>query len=320
MRKKIIYFLSILLTICFFQIKAEAQLQTSKPLNYIVVPPEGGYQLGTGKWKLTTNQTGGSIAICEFNTKDTTDWNWVPSHTHTREDELWYIIEGELTFKINNQIQTAGPGSLVFSPRNTRHAYRISKAPMRYLLMLTPAGIDLLFLEVDSISRRFPRGSAEWKKRITSLSEKYGSYMGEKWDSILKAADPANGTWELDTAASVFNPGPGWKKQTRIYTADGKNIKMMAIGERDSGESIRFEYSGAYDGKDYPVTGNPKAETIAQELIDRYTVRAITKRSGKITSRSTRIISKDGKTMTITNGGTDEKGNAFSNVLLLRKQ
>jgi mannose-6-phosphate isomerase-like protein (cupin superfamily) len=320
MRKEIIYVVALLFAVCFFQLQLIAQTPSSKSPRYIIVPPEGGYKLGSGKWKLTTTETGGSIAICEFNNKDTTDWNWVPSHVHTREDELWYVLEGELTFKINNQIKTAGPGNLVFGPRNMIHSYRISKAPVKYLLMLTPAGIDLLFLEVDSVSKRFPRSSSEFRKAIGPLGEKYGAYQPEKWDSLINVPDPANGTWELDTAASVFNPGPAWKKQTRIYTADGKNIKMIATGSRTTGESVRFEYSGAYDAKDCPVSGNPKAETIAQELIDKYTVRTITKRNGKITARSVRIISKDEKTMTITTGGTDEKGNIFSNMLLLRKQ
>ncbi|HEV8285378.1 MAG TPA: cupin domain-containing protein [Chitinophagaceae bacterium] len=320
MKKRMIGALLILLTTLFLQVKVSAQVQPAKPLEYVIVPPEGGYQLGTGKWKLTTNNTGGSIAICEFNNKDTTDWNWVSSHVHTREDEIWYVLEGELTFRINNQMRSAGPGSLVFGPRNMMHAYRVSKAPVKYLLMLTPAGIDLLFPEVDSVSKRFPRGSAEFRKRIALLSEKYGAYHKERWDSIMNTADLTNGTWELDIAASVFKPGPGWKKQTRIYTSDEKNIKMIATGIRENGESTRFEYTGAYDGKDYPVTGNPKVETIAQDLIDKYTVTTKTKRDGKITAVSIRVISMDGKTMTITTSGTDEKGVAFYNTLVLRRQ
>jgi mannose-6-phosphate isomerase-like protein (cupin superfamily) len=152
---------------------------------YVVVPPEGGMKLGSGAWKLTADNTGGSLALCEFKNKDTTDWNWVPNHAHTREDEIWYVLEGELTFRINNQLITAGPGSTVFGPRNTMHAYRISRAPARYLLMLTPAGIDRLFLEVDSIGKRFPRGSSEFFKRVAPLSAKYGSYHQPQWDSIM---------------------------------------------------------------------------------------------------------------------------------------
>src|SRR5688572_6441235 len=180
-----IQFLVILLVLEFYQIEVAAQVLPAKPIDYVVVPPGEGYKLGKGSWKLTTNNTGGSIAMCEFDNKDTTDWNWVPFHVHTQEDEIWYVLEGELTFKIGKQLRPAGPGSVVFGPRNMMHSYRISKAPAKYLLMLTPAGIDLLFLEVDSISRRFPRGSSEFIKRIAPLAEKYGSYQPQKWDSML---------------------------------------------------------------------------------------------------------------------------------------
>lgn len=159
--------------------------QPAQQTKYVVMPPEGGLKLGSGMWKLTADNTSGSIALCEFNNKDTTDWNWVPNHTHTREDEIWYVLEGELTFRINDQLITAGPGSTVFGPRNTMHAYRISKAPVRYLLMLTPAGIDRLFLEVDSIGKKFPRGSSEFIKRVAPLSEKYGSYHQSRGDSVV---------------------------------------------------------------------------------------------------------------------------------------
>ena len=189
MRKELIHIVIIFLMLQFSQQQIIAQSQSGKPLDYVIVPPGGGYQLGTGKWKLTTKNTGGAIAICEFNNKDTTDWNWVPSHVHTREDELWYVIEGELTFNINSQLKSAGPGSLVFGPRNMVHSYRISKAPVRYLLVLTPAGIDQVFLEADSLSKRFPRGSDEWKKRLSPLSAKYGSYFEKDWDSITNISE-----------------------------------------------------------------------------------------------------------------------------------
>ena len=131
--------------------------------------------------------------------------------------------------------------------------------------------------------------------------------------------DPTNGTWLLDVDASKFNPGPGPQAQTRIYKADGKNIKMIALTIDAQGKQLHIEYAGAYDGKDYPVTGNPRVETIAQERIDFYTVKTTTKRGGKVTQATTRVISQDGKTMTITASGTDEKGIAYSNSLVLRK-
>jgi hypothetical protein len=136
---------------------------------------------------------------------------------------------------------------------------------------------------------------------------------------LVGTNDPTDGTWDLDVAASKFDPGPGPKSQTRTYKADGKTIKMVATTINADGKELHIEYAGAYDGKDYPVTGNPRVETIAQERIDFYTVKTKTKRGGKVTATTTRVISQDGKTMTITGTGTDEKGVAYNNTLVLRK-
>ena len=95
---------------------------------------------------------------------------------------------------------------------------------------------------------------------------------------------------------------------------------MIATTIDANGKELHIEYAGAYDGKDYPVTGNPRVETIAQERIGLYTVKTKTKRGGKVTATTTRVISQDGKTMTITGTGTDEKGVAYKNTLVLRKR
>lgn len=160
-------------------------------------------------------------------------------------------------------------------------------------------------------------GESAWK---TTRIQSGGAYSAKNLEGRTRFDDPTNGSWELDVAASKFDPGPAWKKQTRIYKADGKTIKMVATGVNGHGKRIRFEYAGAYDGKDYPVKGNPRVETIAQERIDYYTVKTTTKRDGKITATSTRVISNDGKVMTITSQGTDEKGVTFNNTLVLRKR
>jgi len=106
-----------------------------------------------------------------------------------------------------------------------------------------------------------------------------------------------DGTWELDTAASRYDPGPARKSDTRIYKVDGDSIHMIGKVVIADGKSINIEYSGAYDRKDYPVAGNPKVGTIAQERVDANTAKTSTKRDGKITATSVRVISKDGKTL-----------------------
>jgi hypothetical protein len=138
--------------------------------------------------------------------------------------------------------------------------------------------------------------------------------------TALRADDLLNGTWELDTTASKYEPGQVRKSDTRIYKVDGNSIHMTAKVVFADGKSRYIEYTGAYDGKDYPVSGNPKVGTIAQVRVDDYISKTTTKRGGKITATSTRVISKDGKTMTITSSGTDENGVAFNDTLVFHKR
>lgn len=229
-----------------------ASAQPPKALDYIIVPADSGFKIGGGSWKLTSHLTGGAIAISEFKGKDTTGWNWVPSHVHTREDEIWYVIEGELSFKVDNEVRAAGPGSLVFGPRNRMHSYRISKAPVKYLLMLTPGGIDMLFTEVDSIGKRFPRGSTEFIKKVSLLGEKFGAYYPARWDSMNKAGNKINFHRMLARSA-----GQWMGKGTMQFSPDGPGV--------DAGTSIlynKMSADGLYQvseikGNTTPGTGDP---------------------------------------------------------------
>ncbi len=319
MKTRIVRSLTTWLALLVLQLQIAAQSKQVKPREAVIVQPEAGTKVGRGNWKLTGDQTGGSLAVSEFyNTNTSTDWG--PGHVHTREDEIWYVIEGELSFKIGGRTAKAGPGTLVFAPRGVPHQYIVSKAQARYLLIFTPAGIEPLFQEVDELRNKVRQGSPEYYEQLEVMRAKYGAYAAKKWEGVTSAEDPTDGTWDLDVRTSKFEPGPSWKNQTRIYKADGRSIKMIATGVNGQGKRVRFEFDGAYDGKDYPVTGNAKVETIAQERTDYYTVKTTTKRGGTVTATSTRAISKDGKVMTITTSGTDEKGVAFNNTIVLRKR
>ena len=66
-----------------------------------------------------------------------------PAHVHHGVDEAFYVIEGELTVFCGDDEWTAGPGSIVFLPRDVPHGFRVSAdAPARSLIMVAPAGFD----------------------------------------------------------------------------------------------------------------------------------------------------------------------------------
>jgi hypothetical protein len=74
-----------------------------------------------------------------------------------------------------------------------------------------------------------------------------------------------------------------------------------------------------YDGKDYPVKGNPTADTISAKLIDKLTGESTLKKGGKVTATNHRALSADGKTLTITSKGVTEDGKPRNDVQVFEK-
>lgn len=71
-----------------------------------------------------------------------------PPHCHTREEEVFYVIEGELTFTVDGKTIAGTPGSFVQTPRGTSHAFKNnSAAPARMLVQCTPAGFEKFMME-----------------------------------------------------------------------------------------------------------------------------------------------------------------------------
>ena len=65
-----------------------------------------------------------------------------PLHVHHREDEGFFIIEGELTFRIGEETIKASPGSFVFGPKDVPHTYTVDSGPAKLLFILSPAGFE----------------------------------------------------------------------------------------------------------------------------------------------------------------------------------
>lgn len=69
-------------------------------------------------------------------------------HTHLREDELWYVVEGEFRFKAGDAMLHASTGGMAFGPRRTPHCFQnIGDAPGRLLVITAPSGAERFFEE-----------------------------------------------------------------------------------------------------------------------------------------------------------------------------
>jgi hypothetical protein len=135
-----------------------------------------------------------------------------------------------------------------------------------------------------------------------------------------QAADPMNGTWELNLAKSKFSPGPPPKSDTRTFEVTGDDVKFTGKQINAQGKPITVGYTAKFDGKDYPITGSENFDTISLKRIDASTSEATLKKGGKVMYSSKRTTSKDGKTLTFTGKGTNAKGQAVNDVLVFDKR
>ena len=136
--------------------------------------------------------------------------------------------------------------------------------------------------------------------------------------------DPALGTWKLNVAKSTFTPGPPIKGDTRSYEVNDEGWLIVTTETiQPDGRKTGVRFAAKFDGKAYPQIGRfaPTVTLITYEPVDARTLK-YTQRdsSGKVNSTNTRTVSADGKTMTIEQKSTDDKGRPVVNVELFEKQ
>jgi quercetin dioxygenase-like cupin family protein len=89
--------------------------------------------------KASTETTGGGVAVIEHLAPQ---GHGSPLHVHTREDEWFYVLEGELTFWVDGHVSVAAAGSFVFGPKGLPHTFIVSSQTARFLLVTEPAGFE----------------------------------------------------------------------------------------------------------------------------------------------------------------------------------
>jgi hypothetical protein len=139
--------------------------------------------------------------------------------------------------------------------------------------------------------------------------------------TLIAADNPLIGTWTQNLSKSKYTPAPGPINPATLrfeQTAEGEVVKVARIGA--DGNPITYSYKGLYDGTRQKVLGSPYGDTVTLKRVDSQTTEVNWIRNGKVSRTSTRTLSKDGKTMTITAKGTDEKGQEYNSVSVLEKQ
>lgn len=71
----------------------------------------------------------------------------VPKHYHTREAEIWYVLDGQITFYLGDEVIEGGPGTFVYIPVGVPHTFQVRTSTARWFGIGTPAGLDQWFFE-----------------------------------------------------------------------------------------------------------------------------------------------------------------------------
>ena len=137
--------------------------------------------------------------------------------------------------------------------------------------------------------------------------------------AVCFASDATMGTWKLNEAKSKLAPGAP-KNSTVVYEAAGDSVKVTIDGTGGDGNPLHSEWTGKFDGQDYPVTGDPSSDARSLKQIDDHTLQLAVKKDGKVTMTGRIVLSADGKTRTVTTSGTDPQGKKFKNTAVYDKQ
>jgi len=131
--------------------------------------------------------------------------------------------------------------------------------------------------------------------------------------------NPQMGTWKLNEAKSKITPGT-LKFTTIIYKSMFGKVRVEGEGIDADGKPVHSEWTGNFDGKDYPVTGDPISDSRSYTKVDDRTLDLTVKKGGKVIDTVRMVLSADGKSRTVTVSGTTPKGKKFKNVVVYDKQ
>jgi hypothetical protein len=128
------------------------------------------------------------------------------------------------------------------------------------------------------------------------------------------------GTWKLNEAKSKFNAG-ATKNHTVVYSAaPGDMVKVTVDGVDKDGKAEHNEWTGKFDGKDYPVTGAAAYSTRSYTQVDANNLDMTVKREGKVVATGKISVAADGKTRTVTTVATDPKMAAMTATAVYDKK
>ena len=141
------------------------------PLQATIVKPEQAQPISPfgldATILLTTEATGGAISVLMASHKP---GEGPPDHVHFSQEEIFFIVEGTYELIVGDQISTAGPGTIVFIPRNVVHRFKnIGDTPARMLDWSLPGGQDHYFKAISDLAA----GGGFTSEKVMEISKKF---------------------------------------------------------------------------------------------------------------------------------------------------
>src|ERR1039458_3727192 len=132
-------------------------------------------------------------------------------------------------------------------------------------------------------------------------------------------SDLNRGTWKLNEAKSKLAPG-ATKNNTVVYQAVGDQMQVTIEGTTADGKPVHIEWTGKFDGKFYPLTGDPNNDERSYKQINGRTLEGVSRKGGKVTSNTRIVVSAEGKSRTVTSTGVNPKGEKVKTVAVYDKE
>lgn len=127
------------------------------------------------------------------------------------------------------------------------------------------------------------------------------------------------GTWQLNEAKSKLQAGAA-KDSTVTYSISGDSIACTIDGTDATGQPLHNSWTGKFDGKFYPVTGDPTVDMRSYRLISSHILSATEMKRGKVVGRARVVVSDDGKTRTVTVHNTAANGATVTTISVYDKK
>jgi hypothetical protein len=138
--------------------------------------------------------------------------------------------------------------------------------------------------------------------------------------AALAAENPFIGTWKMNADKSKMSGADALQNVTVQYEMDGESLKASVQGTTTQGQAENFTYEATLDGKPGTATGSSTFDTITLQKVGPNVIKATAKKGDKAIYMDRRVVSKDGKTLTISRTGTDSQGKKYQSTIVFDRQ